>query len=119
VLGDVAADFHWVVHAYGLMGNHDHLLVETPDANLSRGMRQLNAVFAQYSNRRHRRSGHVFQRGQKARLVDRDADLTELSRYIVLNPLDGSFSACRSSVITHDHRIRLWPQRTVAKLRKM
>ena len=58
--------FNWTVHAYCLMDNHYHLLVETPDGNLSKGMRQLNGVYTQRFNRRHQRVGHVFQ-GQKAR----------------------------------------------------
>jgi putative transposase len=87
LLGQVAADFNWVVHAYCLMSNHYHLLIETPDANLSKGMRQLNGVFTQVSNRRHARSGHLFQGRYKAILVDGDSYLLELSRYIVLNPV--------------------------------
>ncbi len=87
LLGQVVADFNWVVHAYCLMSNHYHLLVETPDANLGKGMRQLNGVYTQNSNRRHRRSGHVFQGRDKAILVDRESYLLELARYIVLNPV--------------------------------
>ncbi|HRQ66483.1 MAG TPA: transposase [Xanthomonadaceae bacterium] len=87
VLGQVATSFNWVIHAWCLMSNHYHLVVETPDGNLSKGMRQLNGVFTQYSNRRHQRSGHLFQGRYKAILVDRDSYLLELSRYVVLNPV--------------------------------
>ncbi len=87
VLGQVATDFNWVVHAWCLMTNHYHLMVETPDGNLSKGMRQLNGVFTQYSNRRHRRTGHLFQGRYKAILVDRDSYLLELARHVVLNPV--------------------------------
>ncbi|WP_425320578.1 transposase [Nitrosomonas aestuarii] len=52
-MGQVIEDFNWVCHAYCLMSNHYHLLIETPDGNLSKGMRQLNGVFTQASNRRH------------------------------------------------------------------
>ncbi len=69
------------------MSNHYHLLVETPDANLSRGMRQLNGIYTQTFNRRHDRVGHVFQGRYKAILVERENYLLELSRYIVLNPV--------------------------------
>ncbi|HET9032971.1 MAG TPA: transposase [Dokdonella sp.] len=87
VLADVVADFNWICHAYCLMTNHYHLLIETPDGNLSKGMRQLNGVFTQASNRRHARSGHLFQGRFKAILVDADSYLLELARYVVLNPV--------------------------------
>ncbi len=79
--------FGWLCHAWCLMGNHYHLLVETPSANLSRGMRQLNGVFTQRLNRRHGRVGHVFQGRYKAILVEREPHLLELCRYVVLNPV--------------------------------
>jgi len=69
------------------MSNHYHLLVETPHANLSKGMQQLNGVFTQSMNRKHHRVGHLFQGRYKAILVDKDAYLLELCRYIVLNPI--------------------------------
>ncbi|SFG28650.1 transposase [Neptunomonas qingdaonensis] len=61
LLGEVCNDFNWACHAYCLMDNHYHLLVETGDATLSRGMRQLNGVYTQYFNRTHRRVGHLYQ----------------------------------------------------------
>lgn len=67
------------------MGNHYHLLVETPDANLSAGMRQLNGVYTQLANRAHGRVGHVFQGRFKAIAVDKDNYLLEQARYVVLN----------------------------------
>ena len=79
VLADVVKDFNWVCHAYCLMSNHYHLLIETPDANLSKGMRQLNGVYTQASNRRHRREGHLFQGRFKAILVDGGAVNTLLT----------------------------------------
>lgn len=69
------------------MGNHYHLLIETPDANLSKGMRQLNGVYTQTYNRHHRRVGHVFQGRYKAIHVEKESYLLELARYIVLNPV--------------------------------
>ena len=87
VLGQVATDFNWISHAYCLMTNHYHLVIETPDGNLSKEMRQLNGVYTQYSNRRHQRTGHLFQGRFKAILVDRDNYLLELARYVVLNPV--------------------------------
>ena len=87
VLGRVCHRYNWVIHAYCLMSNHYHLLVETPEANLSKGMRQLNGVYTQRINKVHGRVGHVFQGRYKAILVQKDAYLLELARYIVLNPV--------------------------------
>jgi len=87
ILGDVCERYNWVIHSFCLMTNHYHILVETPDANLSKGMRQLNGVYTQWFNRKHRRVGHLFQGRYKAILVDKDAYLLELNRYIVLNPI--------------------------------
>jgi len=74
------------LHAYVLMDNHYHLLVETPLGDLSRAIRYLNGVYTQYINRRYRRVGHLFQGRYKAILIDKDSYLIELSRYIHLNP---------------------------------
>jgi REP element-mobilizing transposase RayT len=88
-------DRHRVLcHAYCLMVNHYHLLVQTPDANLSRAMRHLNGVYTQRFNRRHERCGHVLQGRFGAKLIDGDAYLREVCRYIVLNPV-------RAGLVTH------------------
>ncbi len=78
---------HWLCHAYCLMDNHYHLLLETPEGNVSHGMRQVNGLSTQYDNRRHGRVGHVFQGRYKAIVVERDSYLFVLCRYIVLNPI--------------------------------
>ena len=75
------------VLAYCLMGNHYHLVLCTRRANLSALMRQINGVYTQAVNRRHTTTGHVFQGRFKAILVDRDAYLLELLRYVELNPV--------------------------------
>ena len=87
VLATVCHRFNWIVHGYCQMTNHFHLLVETIDGNLSRGMRQLNGSYTQRFNRTHQISGHLFQGRYKAILVQKEAYLLELSRYIVLNPV--------------------------------
>ena len=87
VLGRVVSRFGWICHAYCLMSNHYHLLIETPSANLSQGMQLLNGVYTQRFNRASKRSGHVFQGRFKAILVERESQLLELARYIVLNPV--------------------------------
>jgi putative transposase len=87
VLAEVCKRCNWVCHAYCQMTNHYHLVIETPDANLSQGMRQLNGVYTQRFNRSHQRVGHVYQGRFKAILVEKDSHLLELARYVVLNPL--------------------------------
>jgi len=87
ILGSVVKRYNWLCHAYCLMANHYHLLVETPDANLSAGMRQLNGVYTQKYNRKHQRPGHIFQGRFKAILIQKENYLLELCRYVVLNPV--------------------------------
>jgi putative transposase len=95
----VCTRFNWVCHAYCQMTNHYHIVIETPDANLSKGMRQLNGVYTQLFNRKHGRVGHVFQGRFKAILVEKDSYLLELARYVVLNPL-------RAKMV---RRLEQWP----------
>jgi len=79
--------YNWICHAYCLMTNHYHLLIETPDGNLSIGMRQLNGVYTQLFNKWHGRTGHLFQGRYKAILIQKDSHLLEVCRYVVLNPV--------------------------------
>ncbi len=79
--------YNWICHAYCLMNNHYHLIIETPDGNLSKGMRQLNGVYTQLFNRRHKRVGHIFQGRYKAILIQKESHLLEVCRYVVLNPV--------------------------------
>ena len=75
------------IHAYCLMNNHYHLLVETPEGNLSQIMRHINGAYTTYFNIKRKRSGHLFQGRYNAILVDADEYVTQLSRYIHLNPV--------------------------------
>lgn len=86
-LGDACARSNCVVHAYCQMNNHFHLLIETVDGNLSAAMRQLNGNFSRGFNRRHDTVGHLFQGRYHAVLVQKEAYLLEVARYIVLNPV--------------------------------
>lgn len=87
LLGSVGRDLRWQVHGYCLMGNHYHLLLETPEEGLSRGMRALNGRYAQWFNWRHRRRGHMLEGRFRSVLVQKQSHLLELHRYVVLNPV--------------------------------
>jgi len=87
ILSDGVTRYSWICHAYCLMSNHYHLLIETPNAGLSRGMQLLNGVYTQWFNHRHKRVGHLFQGRFKGILVEKDNYLLEMARYIVLNPV--------------------------------
>lgn len=82
-----------VVHVWCLMGNHYHLLMETPEGNLSQIMRHINGAYTNYFNTKRRRAGHLFQGRYKAILVEQDAYALELSRYIHLNPVQAGMSS--------------------------
>jgi REP element-mobilizing transposase RayT len=81
VLAQVQHRFNWAIHAYCLMSNHYHLLIETPDSNLAKGMRHLNGVYTQRFNRRHKRVSGANSRFE-ARMVD---DKQLLSKVMQLN----------------------------------
>jgi putative transposase len=106
-LGQVVERFGWVCHAYCLMKNHYHLLLETPAVNLSRGMQLLNGAYTQTFNRRHARVGHVLQGRFKAILVERESHLLELARYVVLNPV-------RAGVVKYPREYRWSSYRAMA-----
>jgi putative transposase len=94
ILEAVVGRYKWLCHAFCLMDNHYHLLVETVDGNVSLGMRHLNGVYTQAFNRRHHRVGHVFQGRFTSVLVERESYLLELCRYVVLNPV-------RAGIVKH------------------
>ncbi len=75
------------LHCYVLMNNHFHLVADTPRGNLSEFMRHFNVAYTSYFNRRHRRTGHLYQGRFKAILIQPDAWLLELSRYVHMNPV--------------------------------
>src|SRR2546423_1159235 len=88
-LGGTCAKMGWEVHAYCLMGNHFHLVVETPQPNLALGMKWLLGTYTQRFNRRHRHWGHLFGGRYKAQLIDsRSRDyLRRACDYVHLNPV--------------------------------
>lgn len=87
ILAAMMEQYQVICHAWVLMDNHYHLLLETPKANLSLAVRHLNGVYTQAFNRRHRRVGHLFQGRFKAIVIEKEAYLLELCRYVVLNPV--------------------------------
>ena len=87
LLEQIVTTLEWRCHTYCLMTNHYHLLVQTSDADISRGMHRLNGVYAKWFNWRHGYEGHLFERRFRSALVEGHAHLLELTRYIVLNPV--------------------------------
>ena len=93
-LGEAARRFGWSITAWVLMTNHFHLVIQTPEPNLSRGMHWLNSVYAGWFNSVHRRAGHLFQGRFKSVLVDGETYFRRLLRYVVLNPV-------RAGIVQH------------------
>ena len=103
--------YNVIIYAYCLMGNHYHLFSETMEANLSRFMHALNTSYTVYFNRRHQRIGHLFQGRYKAIIVDKDAYLLELTRYIHLNPI-------RAGIVTDPEKYRWSSHRSYLDMNK-
>jgi REP element-mobilizing transposase RayT len=95
LLADIVEDLDWRCHAYCLMTTHYHLLVETPNGDISDGMQRLNGVYAKWFNWRHGYEGHLFERRFYGALVKGNVHLVELTRYIVLNPVRAGL--CRTA----------------------
>jgi putative transposase len=86
-LADSVKRYEWRCHSFCLMGNHFHLVLETPQAGLAAGMQRLNGRYAQTFNRRHGHNGHLFQARYAAEPIEREPHLLETCRYVVLNPV--------------------------------
>ena len=91
ILNYTVKKHNWIIYSYCLMNNHYHLLIETPEANLSRGMHLLNSVYCRKFNMRHGRVGTLLQDRFRSLLVTKQSYLLELTRYIVLNPVRAQF----------------------------
>jgi len=109
MLGETVVRFGWRLLVFTLMSNHYHLVVQTPEANLSRGMHWLNGRYAQFFNRRHDRCGHLFQGRFKGILVEKESHLLTLARYVVLNPV-------RAGIVSHASEWRWSSYRQTAGL---
>lgn len=92
ILAQTALTFDVLIHAYCLMPNHFHLLIETKDSNLSQVMKRLLGLYTVRFNRKHKRLGHLFQGRYKALIVDKDAYFLQLSRYVHLNPMKANLA---------------------------
>lgn len=97
----------WICHAYCLMGNHYHLMVETTEANLSRGMQHLNSSYSQRFNRKHKQCGHVLQGRFFGLLIQREDHLLEVCRYVVLNPVRAGLVAAAGDYLWSSYRSTL------------
>jgi len=87
LLGCVVRDYRWKCLAYCLMGNHVHLVLETPEPNLGAGVQRLHGLYARLFNDRHGRTGHLFQGRYGAIPVRTDEQLCAVVRYVALNPV--------------------------------
>jgi REP element-mobilizing transposase RayT len=90
-LGRVTRWMSWRCLAYCLMGNHVHLLIETPKPNLADGMQRLHGAYAQAFNQRHGKSGHVFEKRYGGRVINSDPHLWVVASYIARNPVEAGF----------------------------
>ncbi|MCR4314360.1 MAG: transposase [Candidatus Uhrbacteria bacterium] len=93
-LATVITHHNWICHAYCLMCNHYHLLIETIEPNLSNGMRDLNKDYSQAFNRLHGTVGHLLQGRFKSFVIEKESYLLEVARYNVLN-------AVRAGLVKH------------------
>ena len=103
-LGEVCDRTGWLMHAFVVMTNHYHLLLETPEANLVVGMKWLQGTYTQRFNRRHRLRGHLFQGRYKALLIDGEepGHFLQASSYIHLNPV-------RAGLVKGNQPLRIYP----------
>ena len=99
-----ADTFQLCIHAFCLMDNHYHFEIETPRGNLSQAMQWLNTAYTVSFNRRHGRSGHLFQGRYKATLVDKETHLLALTRYIHLNPVRAGMVARPEEYVWSSYR---------------
>jgi len=104
LLKELVEDYNVKITAYSLMSNHYHLLVQTPDANISRSMRHLNGVYTQRFNRNNNCDGQLFRGRYKSILVEGDSYLLELVRYIHRNPLEAGLVENLQKYIWSSHK---------------
>lgn len=109
LLVELSMRFGFVISAYVLMTNHFHLVIMTPHANLSRGMKWLNGTYAAWYNRRHNKVGHLFGERFKGIHVQTEEYMRRLTRYVILNPV-------RANIVTRPEEYRWSSYRATAGL---
>jgi REP element-mobilizing transposase RayT len=109
-LAEAVHKYSAILHAFVLMANHYHLIVETPKGNLSAFMHNLNSAYTTYFNIKRRRAGHLFQGRYKALLIDVDNYLLELSRYIHLNPVRAGITERPEAYRYSSYRAYIFPK---------
>ncbi len=92
ILANICTRYRWIVYSYCLMPDYYHLVVQTPDANLSLGMRQLNGIYTQFYNEKYSRSGHLFKGRFKSVHVQKETYLHRLTRFILNSPVRSGFA---------------------------
>ncbi|MDH4081873.1 MAG: transposase [Nitrospira sp.] len=112
LLGREVLQQHWRCYVYCLMDNHYHVVLETPEPNLSRGLRRLHGTYTQWFNRRHHRVGHVLQGRFKSLLVEKERYLQELCRYVVLNPVRAGLVSTAAAWPWSSYRATMGSQHT-------
>ncbi len=115
VLSTLTETHNWICHAYCLMDNHYHLLIETVEANLSIGMRDLNGIYTQQYNKVHDSVGHLLQGRYHAYVIEKESYLLQVARYVVLNPVRAGMVGHHGVVILEQPESQLqmtaWTQR--------
>jgi len=118
-LTDALHKYGVILHAFVLMTNHYHLIVETPKANLSSFMHSLNSAYTTYFNIKRKRSGHLFQGRYKSLLIDADNYLLELSRYIHLNPVRAGITGKPEDYRYSSYRAYIFPKEETINFRDL
>ncbi len=111
LLSDITERWDVKIFAYCLMGNHYHLFVQTPQGNISRVIRHVDGLYAQYFNRIRKRDGPLFRGRFKAIVVDADSYLLTLVRYIHLNPVKAGLVDHPASYAWSSHKLYVFPNR--------
>lgn len=110
-IADAVKTYNLIIHAYCLMDNHYHLLMETPEGNLAKAMRDINGNYTQWFNIKNQSAGHLFQGRYKAFVIEKETYLLEVARYIVLNPL-------RAKLVDHPQKYKWSSFRFTAESKK-